>query len=97
MSRARVSRDAKADLDETWLYVAQRDGVEAAQRHIERLTSKFALLAGMPEMGRRRDELKPGIRSHPVGDYIIYYRFEKSIVTILRVVHGARDIESLFR
>ena len=37
MSKLRVSRDAAAELDEIWFYIAQRGGVEVAQRYIERL------------------------------------------------------------
>ncbi len=40
MSKLRVSRDATADLDEVWLHIANRGGVEAAQRYINHLTAK---------------------------------------------------------
>jgi len=40
MSKLRVSRDATADLDEIWLHIANRGGVEAAQRYINHLTAK---------------------------------------------------------
>ena len=30
--KVRIARDAKADLDEIWLYIAERPSVEAAQR-----------------------------------------------------------------
>ncbi len=97
MSKLRVSRDAAADLDEIWLYIAKRGGVEAAQRHINHLTGKFDIIALTPGMGRERNELKSGIRSHAVDDYVVYYRQKKGLVTILHVMHGARDVKELFR
>ena len=50
MKRVRVTRDAARDLDELWLYIA-RDSVEAANRHVDELTSRFPLLGSAPEMG----------------------------------------------
>jgi plasmid stabilization system protein ParE len=40
--------------------------------------------------------LRPGLRSFPVGEYIILYRFEGEDVLILHVMHGSRDIQALF-
>ena len=49
-----------------------------------------------PEAGRRRDhDLRPGVRTFPVGEYLIAYRVEAKNVRILRVVRGSRDIEAL--
>ncbi len=47
-------------------------------------------------MGRARPELPSGLRSFPVGNYLILYRPTDYGVEIVRVVHGSRDIEALF-
>lgn len=91
MKRIRVARSAIADLDEIWIYVAQRDGEDAAQRLVESLTDKFALLSRYPEAGRGRSDLQTKLRSFPVGRYRIYYRVDGSIIRILHVRHAARD------
>jgi toxin ParE1/3/4 len=95
MKRVRVTRDAERDLDEIWLYIA-RDSEDAANRLVDELTARFALLGSSPEMGRRREELKPGMRSHPAGSYTIYYRETGACVSILHIVHGARDPKRVF-
>ena len=47
-------------------------------------------------MGRPRDDdLRPGLRSFPVGRYVIIYRAESEDVRILHIVAAARDIEPL--
>jgi toxin ParE1/3/4 len=71
--KVRIARDAKADLNEIWFYIAGRQSVEAAQRVVDRLTDKFYLLAKFPEIGRLRPDLHPALRSFPVGEYRIYY------------------------
>ena len=50
----------------------------------------------MPNMGRRRDDLEPGARSFPAGNYVIYYRRSRRGIGISRVLHGARDVKKLF-
>jgi len=46
---------------------------------------------------RIRSELQPNLRSFPCGNYVIYYRpLEGDLqVEIIRVWHGARDVESI--
>jgi toxin ParE1/3/4 len=95
MKRVRVTRDAKRDVDEIWLFVA-RDSVDAANRLIDEIAHRFFLIGSSPEMGRIRDDLKPGLRSHPVNNYVIYYRETRPHISIVRVVHGARDFKRLF-
>ena len=57
MSKYRVAPSAVADLDEIWLYIARNASVEAAERFVEFLTSRFPLLAANPGMGRSRPNL----------------------------------------
>ena len=93
----RLAPEAVADLDDAWYYVATESGsVEAADRLIDAITARFSLLAQHPHLGRRRDEdLRPGLRSFPVGNYPIIYRVEGADVLILRVLWGGRDIPSV--
>jgi len=94
-----IAPQAEADLDEIWLYVAKQSGsLETASRLIDSITDRFHRLARFPFAGRARDrELGAGLRTFPVGEYVIVYSVEDSDVAILRVVHGRRDLERLFR
>jgi toxin ParE1/3/4 len=47
-------------------------------------------------MGRSRDELFPGYRSFPKGQFVIFYRLIPEGVEIIRVVHGAMNLDELF-
>ena len=64
---------------------------------MDSLTTRFSLLGTHPRAGRRRDDLWPGMRVFPVGDYVVLYRVEGTDVLILRVVRGSRDLEALLR
>ena len=43
-------------------------------------------------MGRPVEHLLPGLRSIPVGNYLIFHRPEEDGVLIVRIIHGARQI-----
>jgi toxin ParE1/3/4 len=47
-------------------------------------------------MGRNRDELYPGLKSFPVGKYIIFYLPISGGLEIVRILHGMRDIDIFF-
>ena len=91
----RLAPEAEADLDELWYYVATNASVEVADRLVDSITTRFFLLGLHPGAGRRRDDLRPGLRSFPVGDYIVFYRVEGDDVLIQRVVRGSRDLAAL--
>jgi plasmid stabilization system protein ParE len=65
----RVAPQAESDLDDIWYFLAtQSSSIDVADRVIDSITARFALLARQPYIGRRRDEdLRPGLRSFVVG------------------------------
>jgi toxin ParE1/3/4 len=92
-----LSKEAEQDLDDIAYYIANASGsLTIAERLILSLTARFSLLARHPRLGRQRDELRPGARSFPVGNYIIVYAIAGTDVRILRVIHGSRNIAALF-
>ena len=99
MSGFRLAREAEDQLDDIWLRVARDSGsIEIANRFIDRLTECFWLLGRHPFMGRRRDDLRDGLRSFPLGDYVIVHRVEvDETVLILYVFHGHQDLEAFLR
>jgi len=97
MSEFRLSPEAEAELDSVWIHIARESGsIDVATRVVERITERFWLLARYLYMGRRRDDLRLGLRSFNAGDYVIIHRIvEGDVVLILHVVHGSRDIAAL--
>ena len=87
---------AKSDLVEIWDYIAD-DSEARADTFIETVDQKFNALVGRPNMGRLRDELADGLRSFAVGRYVIFYRPIPKGIAIVRVLHGARDLDAIFR
>lgn len=95
MSRYRVSPEARKDIKDIYRYIA-KDNPAAAGRLRDALYEKFRMLSRQPLIGEACDELFPGLRNFPVGNYVIFYTPTDRGVRIVRVIHGARDIEALF-
>ena len=62
---------AKRDLAEIWSYIAQ-DSPKNADKFIDLIDQKLELIANFPSLGESCDELIDGLRSFPVGSYIIF-------------------------
>ena len=95
MSRHEFTPEAVEDLNDIHDYIAQ-DSPSAAARFIREIEEKCDTLAEHPMMGRSRSELTPELRSFPAGSYAIFYRPTEGGVQILRVIHQARDITTMF-
>ena len=93
-----VSRTVQARRDylHIWQYIAF-DSLSAADRVVDALDEAAQMLANSPGIGRERDELSKGLRSFPVGKYMLFYRRRKSGIQLVRVLHGARNLKRIFR
>lgn len=96
MPRVRRSETAVADLKGIWQYIAA-DNRTAADRFLRRIAVRLGTVAHHPLMGQARPQLGPGVRSMPFGNYVIFYAPTSTGIHVLRILHGARDIEALLR
>ena len=96
MGSLRRTPSSRRDCLKIWLYIAQ-DNMDAADRLIREFDRVFDLLAEHPEAGPDRSELRPWMRSFPVGKYLIFYRKTREGVEIIRVIHGMRDLPRIFQ
>ena len=94
--RVKISRRAQRDIDEIWTFIA-RDSVSEANKFISQLENQLKTLRRFPE----RCPLIPenliwGTRYRQLlyGKYRSIFRVEGRIVRVVRVVHGARLLDS---
>jgi len=93
-----VSALAENDLLDIRQYIGSRNP-EAAKQLLRKFADKFLLLAQTPGIGKRREELRPGLHCFPVDNYVIYFMLtgdNDAPIQITRVLHGARDERNLF-
>jgi toxin ParE1/3/4 len=86
---------AQLDLVDVWLFIAA-DSPARADQMLATIDEKLRLLAASPAIGRERPELATGLRSLPCGSYQLYYRASADGIDLIRVLHAARDVDSLF-
>lgn len=90
-----IRPQALADLAEMWAYIAE-DSAREADAFAARIHGEFRMLARQPRMGRERPELLAGLRSFPVGRYVVFYLPRSRGIEVVRVLHGARDLKLFF-
>lgn len=95
MARIIKSAAAEEDLTEIWFQIAEHN-LTAADRMVDLFARRFEQLLSHPESGERCDRLQVGLRHTTVENYVVLYRISQPDIEILRVVHGARDLPSLF-
>ena len=91
---------ARRDIVEQARYIAE-DNPDAADRFLDFVEQALSALADMPHMGALRTFDNPAlerIRMWPIKGFekhLIFYRQIAGGIEIIRVLHGARDIEAL--
>ncbi len=89
------SRKARLDLLEIWAYIAE-DSPNAADKLLDLIDEKCNLLNENKGLGQARPDISENMRYFPVKNYLILYQEQPFGVEIVRVVHGARDIDTIF-
>jgi toxin ParE1/3/4 len=96
VKRVIYAPEAEADVYSIARHIADDADLPAAHRFIDAIDEAAHLIATQPKMGRERDELAPRLRSFPVGSCVLFYRITKGGIEVARVLHGARDIPTVF-
>lgn len=86
---------ALQDLDDIWDYIAQ-DNPQAADYFIDTVEEKCRILAEFTKLGTACDRLFPDLRVFVIGKYLLFYLPLDDGIEVVRVLHGSRDLESLF-
>lgn len=95
MSKAKlaISPAAKSDLTNIYRYGLTAWGAAQSFSYLSKLKSEIWRLVDYPMMGVDRSRLLPNLRSLPVGSHILFHRFERHSVQLVRVLHGRQDPE----
>lgn len=98
MTRIEFAHRASIDLDDIDRYLTAEAGSRRAKLVLARIRDRIALLQEHPEAGPEREEYG-GRRILVCRPYVAIYTIRRlpqdTIVVVLRIVHGARDIPRL--
>jgi len=95
MAKLHISPEAQNDLKGIKDYIAtQLENPTAAADTIIKITKAIRSLTDFPDMGAplsSKIEIQTHYRFLVSGKYLIFYRYDKSAVNIIRVLHHRRD------
>ncbi|MGC2030610.1 MAG: type II toxin-antitoxin system RelE/ParE family toxin [Steroidobacteraceae bacterium] len=94
MNRIVFTQLADDDIDDIWINIAA-DNEAAADRIVDELHEVTSKLLRFPLMGHAADQLRPGARVFVRRAYLIVYRPMDYGIAVLRIAHGARNLELL--
>ncbi len=88
--------EATDQLEELFVYIAQRSSPTVAQRYTDALVATCEGLALFPHRGVPRDDIRPGLRlTHHAGRTVIAYAVDDAALTVsvVGVFYGGQDHE----
>ncbi len=94
--RVRITRAAERDIEETWSFIAH-DSPEEANKFVRRLEEQIHTLETFPErcpLIPENEILGTHYRHLLYGNYRSVFRIARKTVYVLRVIHGARLLDS---
>ncbi|MGO8786162.1 MAG: type II toxin-antitoxin system RelE/ParE family toxin [Terriglobia bacterium] len=101
-SRIILRPAADRDVVDQAEYLTRHQSLQTGLRFYRATEETFRLLASQPEMGTRaecRSSFLNGMRMFPVKRFpkhLVFYRCVENGIEVIRVLHGARNIEALF-
>ena len=87
---------ATGDLESIWQHIA-RDSQAYASAVAARIVSATESLIDNPHIGHRVEQIdRADVREWSVYPYPLFYVIDDTTITVLAVVHGARDLQGEF-
>ncbi|MDR3622230.1 MAG: type II toxin-antitoxin system RelE/ParE family toxin [Paludisphaera borealis] len=92
---------SEQDLDDVFYHYLSQGSIRTARRFLAQTEATFQRLARMPSIGTLVDPdhpTRPTLRYMPVSrfrKYVVFYLPILGGIDVIRVLHGARDLESI--
>ena len=89
--RLLLKPQARNDVRSALLLTREQWGAEQRADYKAVLYRSMQDLIDYPELGRARDELYPGCRSHPDGQHFIFYHVTEAAIVVVWILHRRQD------
>ena len=90
----KISYEVQNDLENIWLYTYETWSVEQADRYYNLILDEIEYLAENPDTGKDYSHLRKGYLRSKVKSHFIFYKINKNLIEIIRVLHQQMDIEN---
>ena len=89
------TREARIDIIEVFEYLLELNPQAASKTYDEINEFCFQILSANPYLGHTRQDLPQKYRSFTIRNYVIIYEVIPEAISIIRIVHGAKDMRAL--
>jgi plasmid stabilization system protein ParE len=87
-----ITPKAEEDLVHIWRIIAHDKSEKTADDFVDKIYHKMGILEEFPQIGYRRPELHATLASLLVKPYIVFYTYTQQTCKIIRILHGACDV-----
>ena len=88
-----LAPEADRNLRDALMFSEQRWGKAQQRAYLRLFSDAFAKLRRFPELGRPRTEVGTAVRSHRVGQHVVFYGATETELVVSRIVHVRRDVD----
>ena len=89
-----ISKEAVLDLEEIWLYTAQKWSTSHADRYYNLIFDEISYLCKNINSGKPMEHTRAGYRASKVKSHLIFYRVNLNTVEIIRILHERIDVDT---
>ncbi|KAM3100654.1 type II toxin-antitoxin system RelE/ParE family toxin [Phormidesmis sp. 146-12] len=93
MPHYKLTIQAEQDYRDILSFTLDKWGVNQLEKYATLLDKTFDRLAGMPGLGNRRDDIRPGYYRYHMGRHYIFYRVVQEGIEVVRILDDRRQIE----
>ncbi len=90
----RIRSAAVKDLEEIWEYTCRKWSKDQADRYHGLIVSEIEYVADKKNVGKDMGHVKEGYLVTYVKSHMIFFKRQKDIVHVIRILHQKMDIES---
>ena len=91
-SEVRLSRRARSDLEDIFLYTAREWSPAQARVYVSVLHEAMTLIATKTHRAQSLDHVREGYRAYRVRSHLLIYRENADVTEIVRILHARMDV-----
>jgi len=94
MSKYKISKKAKIDLQNIWNYTLENWSVTQANNYLNLIIEELKRLAKDNSQGRNYSNIREGYLGSNIKSHIIFYKIvSKNEIEIIRILHQKMDLK----
>ena len=93
----RISAKAVEDLEQIWEFTSKKWSVEQADRYYKLIIDEIEFIAGNRTNEKSNEHIKEGYKVSIAKSHLIFFKRNKDIAEIIRILHQRMDVESKFK